>query len=275
MYPVLFDFGTIEIAGRAIPLVIGGYGLMFSLAVISGWLWFWVLGRGVNPKVPWTDIYFLMIIVGFVGAKLTNALLFLPDILSGHRTFVSAFMGGGVWLGGVVTGLAAWAWAIRRHRVRVGLAANLLFVTVPFAHAIGRIGCLLGGCCYGTACDRAWAITYTDPVAHALNGTPLHVSLHPTPAYEAGLEFANFAICYAMWRLRAPDWAVMATWLGLYGVQRFALEFLRDDPRGGTGLLSPSQWIGLVLVGSAVVLWGAIARSRGQGPTARSLSRHV
>jgi len=255
VHPILIDLGTVEIAGRTIPIAIGGYGLMFALAIASGWFWFRHLGRRIDPGAAWTDLYFLTIIGGLLGAKLANLLAFLPDIVSGRRPVLGVLTGGGAWLGGVLAGVAGFLWLSRRFRASTGLLVNTLFVAVSFGHAVGRFGCLLGGCCYGSACSLPWAITYHSPVAHRLNGTPLGVPLHPTPVYEAGLEFVNFGICYWMWRRRAPDWSIMATWAGLYGAERFLLEFLRGDPRGYSGPLTPSQWVSMILVGFSLVFW--------------------
>ena len=252
MYPVLVDFGTLRIGGFAIPIVLGGYGLMFSLAIVAAWLWVRKLGREIDPTVPWTDAYFGTIIAGVIGAKITNLLVFLPDVLDGRVSIFGAMRGGGVWLGGVIFGLAAWFWTMRGRSVRLGLALNALFVGIPFGHAIGRVGCFLGGCCYGAPCDRPWAVIYTDPIAHKVNGTPLHVPLHPTVLYEAGLEMGNFAVCYTLWRRKAGDWVVFLAWAGLYGTERFFLEFLRNDRRGLYGPFSTSQWISLALIAAAI-----------------------
>jgi phosphatidylglycerol:prolipoprotein diacylglycerol transferase len=260
MHPVLVDFGTIHLGGRAVPLVIGGYGVMFALAILCGWVLTRRLGRDIDPRVPWTDVFFYTILAGFAGAKLTNVLVSLPDILAGRRSLAGTLLGGGVWFGGVLAGSAVWYALAKRHGVRPGRLANLVFVVAPLCHAIGRIGCFLGGCCYGSACDLPWAVTYTDPAAHRLNGTPLGVPLHPTVLYEAALELGNFLVCWTLWKRKAPDWTIAAVWLGLYGVERFFLEFLRSDPRGFLGPLSTSQWLSLAALGCSAALWRSIRR---------------
>jgi phosphatidylglycerol:prolipoprotein diacylglycerol transferase len=264
VHPVLIDFGTIEIGGKTIPLAIGSYGLLFALAIVTGWLWFRHLGRQLDPDASWTDLYFITIISGFVGAKAANLIVFLPEIVSGEKSFLGALSGGGVWLGGVIVGVTALYLQARRLEVSFGLVANVLFVAIPFGHAVGRIGCLLGGCCHGSSCSLPWAIVYTNPLANRLNGTPLNVPLHPTVVYEAILEMVNFAICYSLFRRKAGAWTVVATWAGLYGVQRFFLEFLRNDPRGGYGFLSTSQWISLAMAGASIS-WALFLRANRRG----------
>ena len=263
MHPVLIHLGDIHVGHVTIPLMIGSYGVMFALALVVGWFYTRWLGRQVNPEAPWTDIYFGSILAGFIGAKLTNLVVFFPDILSGRRSFFGVLLGGGVWLGGALAGFLFCYWYIRRYSLPPGIVANLAFTVIPVSHGIGRIGCLLGGCCYGGRCDLPWAITYTDPLAHKLNGTPLNVPLHPTPIYEMILEWTNAVICFAMWRRKAPPWSIMATWLGLYGLERFVVEFFRGDARGQFAVFSTSQWFSLGMMAiSAVLLWSIFLRDR-------------
>jgi phosphatidylglycerol:prolipoprotein diacylglycerol transferase len=260
MHPVLVDFGTIDLGGRAVPLMIGGYGAMFALAILAGWIVTRRLGAEIAPAVPWTDVYFFTVLAGFLGAKVANVLVSLPALLDGRRSLAGTLVGGGIWFGGVIAGSAVWYALAKRHRLRPGQLANLVFVVAPLCHAIGRIGCFLGGCCYGSACSLPWAVTYTNPDARRLNGTPLGVPLHPTVLYESGLELVNFAVSFVLWRRKVADWTIAVVWLGLYGVERFLLEFLRSDPRGFLGPLSTSQWLGLVAVGCSAALWRSSRR---------------
>ncbi len=251
MHPVLLDLG--EVGG--LPLRITSYGAAMLLAMIVGWLIVRRLGPRVDPEAPWTDLVLGLLISGLLGAKLFHVVVRLPDILAGRASLGAVLLGGGVWLGGVAGGFAYGAWFFRRHRLEAGRALNVLFVAAPLGHAIGRIGCLLAGCCHGAACALPWAITYTDPLAREFSGTPLGVPLHPTPLYEAGAELFNFAVCVLLWRRDPPPWAIPAAWLALYGAERFAIEFYRGDPRGALGPLSTSQWLALAMVAAAALLW--------------------
>ena len=58
-------------------------------------------------------------------------------------------------------------------------------VPVPIGLGIGRLGCLMSGCCYGKPTDLWWGITFTNPDAERISGTPLHVALHPTQILQA------------------------------------------------------------------------------------------
>ncbi len=252
MYPILYDFGTVTIFGAEIPLRIGGYGLMYALAVITGWLLtYWIAGR-FYPDKPVSDIYFTSVIGGVVGARVLNAFIRLPEIAAGRLTFFDALLGGGVFLGGMALGFLIFLTLLRRHGIPIGAGVNLAFAGVPLPHAVGRIGCLLGGCCYGAPTDLPWGITYTSEIAHRLMGTPLGVPLHPTPIYEVIVELSLALICLRLWFLRPKPYAIAAVWFIGYGSARFLIEFVRGDFRGGFLFLSTSQWISLAFIAIGV-----------------------
>jgi phosphatidylglycerol:prolipoprotein diacylglycerol transferase len=255
VYPILIDFGQITLFGFDLHLRLPSYGFFYALALVIGWLGLRKLGRERHPDAPWTDIYFLSAIVGIAGARALNGLTVLPDVLAGRLPPHAILVGGGVWLGGALSGAAMYVYFMQRYGIDKGFGMNAMFTVLPLAHAIGRVGCFLGGCCYGAHCDLPWAVTFTSELAHKVNATPLNVSLHPTQLYEIGVELINFAICYALWRSRARGWSIMLIWFGLYGGQRFVLEFFRADYRGGLAWLSTSQWLslGMMLLAATIV----------------------
>jgi phosphatidylglycerol:prolipoprotein diacylglycerol transferase len=265
VHPVLIDLGELRLFGVDVPLVVGSYGAAMLAAIVFGWWFTRREGRRVAPGVGWSEIFGGTVVAGLVGAKLLHAIVLLPRIAADPVQLAGVARGGGVWLGGIVAGSVWLAVAARRRGVPAGTAFDLFFAGVPLAHAIGRAGCLLAGCCYGAACSLPWAVTFSNPLAARFNGTPLGVPLHPVPAYEMFLELVNFCICFGIWRRRAPAWTVFATWSLLYGVERFLLEYLRGDPRGSLGPLSTSQWISLALAGGGCALLVSAAIRRRSG----------
>ena len=112
-------------------------------------------------------------------------------------------------------------------------SADLFAPGIALGYMVGRLGCLMAGCCYGKPTDVAWAVTFTDPAANLNVGTPLNVALHPTQLYEAG---AGFVILIALLLLekRPGHFAGRTFWsfAFLYAVLRFVIEFYRGDDRG-------------------------------------------
>ena len=131
------------------------------------------------------------------------------------------------------------------------------------------MGCLLAGCCFGRETSVPWAITFHNAAALP-EGTPLGVPLHPTQLYEAGAEALILVFLLAAERRGHPfPGRTFWSYLLLYGISRFVIEFYRGDSRGMVfGALSTSQFVSILLVPLAVVM--LLVLSRRPDPT-----RHV
>ena len=93
--------------------------------------------------------------------------------------------------------------------------------------------------------------------------------VHPTQIYESALSLAIAAFCLLVVHGRKRyDGQVFATFLGLYAIGRFALEYLRADDRGGLLSLSTSQLIGLALLACAIAIHVKRGRSIAASPAA-------
>jgi phosphatidylglycerol:prolipoprotein diacylglycerol transferase len=129
---------------------------------------------------------------------------------------------------------------------------------LPLGHAIGRLGCFMAGCCYGKPTTLPWGVTFTNPIAARLVGTPMGVPLHPTQLYESAAEFCNFAILVWIGKRQSFRGQIIATYLLLYGIERGLIEFVRGDPdrtlmlHGAISLMQVVA-VGFIMVGS--ILW--------------------
>ena len=140
--------------------------------------------------------------------------------------------------------------------------ANIAAACVPLAHAFGRIGCLMAGCCHGGETD-AWYGIEMD--IGALDGE--YVKVVPIQLFEAIFLFA-LAAFLIVWFWKGKGMEVPVYLIG-YGVWRFVIEFFRTDDRGASIIpgLSPSQTtaILLVLLGIAIVVaYFVSCRKRGK-----------
>jgi len=129
---------------------------------------------------------------------------------------------------------------------------------IALGHVIGRMGCFLAGCCWGKPTTMPWGVVFTDQFAHANVGTPLNERLHPTQLYESGAEFV--ILLGLLWfekKGRSFPGRTFWSYMLVYAISRFVIEFFRGDPRGVVfGVLSTSQFISIILVPlSLVMLW--------------------
>ena len=116
---------------------------------------------------------------------------------------------------------------------------------------IGRIGCFLGGCCFGAPFDGPWAVVYSDPLAPA--AFEAGVPRHPSPLYEAG-GLLVLAVALALRPPRHPGSGQrLARYVAAYSVLRFAVELTRGDAIRGVGPGGVSTSMVLAALALAVV----------------------
>lgn len=192
----------------------------------------------------------------YLGALLFDALF--HTIKNGYLT-----LSGITWEGGVLVGFAAFL--ILTHLIikeERGREIELFSAVMPglvLAHGIGRVGCFLGGCCFGRITEGPLGVVFPNGSAAAkLYGNTLtgegSFPLLPTQLFEAAFELLLFLVMVVFYkRLREKN---LAIYLVFYSTFRFVLEFWRGDDRGGTGLfLSPSQLMSIVLLVAGVLLF--------------------
>ncbi|MBI4903695.1 MAG: prolipoprotein diacylglyceryl transferase [Acidobacteria bacterium] len=258
MFPKLFS-----IDGFFLPT----YGLLVTAGFLVG---LWVAGRlakrdGMNPQLV-TDLGIYVALAGLAGAKLLMLLYDANYYLShpGDIFSMATLQAGGVFHGGLIAALAVAIWYVKQKKLAFLPVADVFAPGIAIGHAIGRIGCFAAGCCWGIACDRPWAVKFTDVEAYKLVGVPLEKPLHPTQLYEAFAEAVIFSILY--WRIGKAHGrgTIIALYLMLYPAARFVVEFFRAheqaNPFGGP--LSIAQWVALGLVGAGAVLFVVSSRQR-------------
>ncbi len=237
------------------------YGVMVTLAFLIG---LWMAARlGRKAGLDTETLVNLGIYVGLsalVGAKL---FMIVSDVgyywrNPGELFTLATFRAGGVFFGGLMCALLVAFLYLRRKGLPGLEVADVFAPAIALGHAVGRVGCFLAGCCWGQPSELPWAVTFTDPLAHQLFGTPLGVRLHPTQLYEALAEAVIFVILY--WRFRRPHrpGAVIGLYLLLYSGARFLVEFVRahDQANPLLGPLLLEQWTALALAAGGAWLLG-------------------
>ena len=148
--------------------------------------------------------------------------------------------------GGALTALAVFSLIILLKRKRlVSIYERLcdLAPCIPAGHFFGRIGCFLGGCCFGSPTNSFLGVVFpqNSPSYNYYGG---FVAVHPTQLYEAAYLAAIFLFLFLY--VKKDGFPI---YLILYGAGRTFIEFFRNDDRGGVGLpLSPAQFISLLLI---------------------------
>lgn len=114
---------------------------------------------------------------------------------------------------------------------------------LPLSIAVGRVGCVLAGCCRGIPGDYALAMVYSDGVKR-----------FPAQLCELGFQVVAFAITFTLWRRRALRGRIFAAYIMSYGLFRFGLEALRETEKLASfdGALSAYQLFALALAAAGL-----------------------
>ena len=284
MHPVLFSLPT---PWGAIPIY--SYGVMLGSSLLFAWYFIMYMGKkieGYNRELlascfTWTA----------VGAIVGARLLYVLTNLESYDTLGSWFdlrTGGLVAYGGFLGGfLTAWAfWRIKR--IPLLPFADLVTPTLASGLMLTRIGCYLYGCDYGRplgdeapgwlksagtfpkwntdafpafACDQT--VSGSPAYQHHLQEYPdlmvdraTSLAVHPTQIYESTAGLVLFV--FAVWLLvhRRFRGQVLVTVTAVYGLWRFFIEYLRDDPERGFAFgFSTSQLISLAIIPVCIIAY--------------------
>jgi phosphatidylglycerol:prolipoprotein diacylglycerol transferase len=251
--PILFRYSFL-----GYERVVAGYGLMLALGILAGLGTVLLLARRRRLDAINTLIVGLVAIgAGLVGSYVLFVITILPQVVERPSLLLT---GGLVFYGGPLAAAPA-AWLAAR---RFGLAplkiADIAAPALSLGHAFGRLGCFLGGCCYGGKWDGPWHVVFTSPIAPA--ATP-PLPRHPVQLYESAFLLAISLATQLLWRRTGGDGRVALIYVAAYAVWRFVAETMRDDGVRGflvPGLVSTSQAISLALVPAAGLAWWVLRR---------------
>ncbi len=231
------------------------------------------------------DISLYALLSGIVFAHLASVALDLPYYLRNPSEITGLWTGmfsaeGGLrglsFHGGFAGGmLAAWIYARRRGLSFVNVI-DLFSPGLAVGYGVARIGCFLNGCCYGVPTSVPWAVRFVmDPVSHQLTEPS-----HPTQIYSMLASFAIFGILVLIERRRRFGGQVFFSYVGMYAVYRFLIEFLRKGVTADVafaGLTEAQVVSAVMLLGAAAFLWmgsrkaAYSGRAASAGPRSRNL----
>jgi phosphatidylglycerol:prolipoprotein diacylglycerol transferase len=261
MYPELFHIGNFPV---------NTYGVFLALAFLGAILLTVKLAaRDGLSREKIYDLCLWMLLASLVGSKLL--MLFTePEYRENPWQLISLdfLRSGGVFYGGLLAAILTGYFLMKRYKLPWWKTADACAPGIALGNFFGRQGCFAAGCCWGKPTNLPWGVKFTQ-LGHDITGVPTEVHLHPTQLYESFAMLLVFFFLLWLHRRRSFNGQVILAYALLYSVIRFAIEFVRDDPRGDilglttlTGL-STSQLISLV-VGIAALILLIVRRKRAQ-----------
>lgn len=257
MYPTLLSWGELRFHS---------YTVMMTLAFLIGTLGpIWLNKRRGYPY-PISPIGGIWVFFAGIGGSRIYWMVQYGkwDDLRWLQFF---FTGGLVFFGGLIGGI-------------IGLIAYLKFIKSPVlpvfdmaapfiavAHGIGRIGCFLNGCCWGSLMrgNWPWGIRYPqathgpyrNQIVEGLISRQDAYSLpiHPTQMYETVGLFIIFMVLLLIYKKHLRHGIVVLSYITLYGGLRFVTEAFRGESERHLYGFTTSQMVGLGMFCGGLLLF--------------------
>ncbi len=239
MHPILLKLG---------PLTLYSYGLLVALGFLAGLTVADKEAKRFSWDRDWINkLVVFDFLIGLLGARITYVITRLGE----ENFFTSLFdiHSGFVFYGGLI---ASWLYlyiSVRKKKISLWSVLDVFAMAICIGEGVGRFGCLLGGCCYGTPTTLPFGV-----IMHAEK----HLGpLHPVQAYE-GIALILFFL--ALWLRRTHkkyNGEAVVWFVGYYSIIRFILEYYRGDSIRGfviDNILSTSQFISILIFAFTIFL---------------------
>lgn len=222
--PVAFSLG---------PLVVRWYALAYLAGIVGGWRWCMAMAKHDNsaPRPEAYDEFMGWAVVGIIlGGRLGYVLFYdFHQYLDAPLEALKIWHGGMSFHGGLIGVIAAAILFTKRQKIPFFAFADLLACVTPIGLGLGRLANFVNGELFGRVTEAPWGMVFP-------RGGDL--PRHPSQIYEAALEgLTLFLIMFLLSRrprLRAWKGFLSGTFLILYSIFRFGVEFFREpDPQLG------------------------------------------
>jgi phosphatidylglycerol:prolipoprotein diacylglycerol transferase len=247
------------------PLQVSAYAAIYAVAIVGcGMLAFRRLLTSGAPAEWLVEGLGATLFAGTVGSVVGFALVRAVIAPGAEGGLEIQLRGGSTILGalafGGLTALAHCRW----RGMSAGAHFDLGIPALPLGQAIGRLGCLAGGCCYGRETDSWLGIVL--PGAGGVAAVR-----YPAQLVSGAADLAILIVLLVVERRFGGRARTRAEWAfpgfltvlygGLYGTKRFLVEFIRGDNAVVLGALTWAQVLALVLLTLVAVL-GAVGVAR-------------
>ena len=237
MLPILFESSTFTLF--AYPLFMGlawGVGFYLTRYLLE------VFNLDTKLLLP---LYGGIFVTSWIGAKVFFLIVSGQEKTYQYLASQIFWLGGGfVFYGGLIFGLAFYFFYSLILKKFPFEESKLLIPGLVFGHAIGRLGCFLAGCCFGSQCDLPWSVH--------MHGR----WIHPVQLYEALGLFLIGYMSLKWVKNKERNFLVVTRYLIYYSLLRFFVEYFRGDKIRGLFWynLSTSQMISVALFIASIVL---------------------
>lgn len=240
MHPIIARLG---------PITIYSYGFMLALGFIVGSLLAARQAARFNiSQDKIINLSLVILISGVIGARVLYVLLNLKDYVLNPLEIIMVTRGGLVFYGGAIFAFLASLIYMKRAGMSVLDTADLVSPYIALGHSIGRLGCLLNGCCFGKPTSSQFGIVFQDGIVRI-----------PTQVYSSLSLLFLYMFLRVCLRCRAFKGQVLFLYLIFYSTGRVFMENFRGDSPPVIFGLTFSQIVSIAIfvIGVAGYFYGA------------------
>jgi phosphatidylglycerol:prolipoprotein diacylglycerol transferase len=243
-------FPYFEFFGRDL----GMYSIMALCGIFAAGIYACIIA--VRQKYDYTELIIFLLILSagaFIASHMIYALVNYQIIIYAVHNIkkIDTFnkvldvlkytLGGSIFYGGLLGGLLTGYFFLKKN-INYKKYVDIIAVNIPFFHFFGRIGCFLGGCCYGIPNKIGFVYT-NNPIAEA-NG----ISRFPVQLLEAFFNLLLFLLLNYFFKNGKYKDKLLSIYLLIYATGRFFIEFLRGDAYRGIWLIFSTSQILSILI---------------------------
>ncbi len=253
-----FNPDIVKFSLGGLNLQIRWYGLFYVLSFVIAFLMYKHNLKFRNIKLSheqYESALFYVMLGVIIGGRLGYVLFYnLPFYLHNPLAIFAVWEGGMSFHGGALGAIIAGIVYSKRQKLGFFPLADAAIPNVAIGLGLGRLGNFINAELWGKPTNLPWGMVFPGS-----DGLPRH----PTQLYEMFLEgIVLFAVSYYLLRKIKKEGMVFYSFIGLYGIFRFLIEFVRepDDITFYTrfgfifGFMSIGQFLSAIMI--AIAVWG-------------------
>jgi len=239
--PVAFEIG---------PVTIRWYGIIMSSAFLAGILLAYIRAgqNRINPDHIITMVT-LIIPAAIIGARIYYVAFEWENYAANPLDALAIWHGGLAIHGGIIGGVLAGIWYVRRHNLHLWLVADIVAPSLILGQAIGRWGNFINQEAHGGPVSYEFISHFPSFIQDQMFIGGQYV--HPTFLYESAWNLVVFAVLVWRWPRKRFHGEIAMLYLILYSVGRFVIEGLRTDSLM-VGELRVAQLVSLLMIAAGL-----------------------
>jgi hypothetical protein len=252
---ILISVSCITTGSHSLLDVVAGFG-MFIIIVYRSQIWNFIRMQTEHLSNSWREWRWGPVRIinhgfyggaaGFVGTIVAGFFLGRQYALAGFVILIFVIVGAGLWAqliegsskllrpygyyGGLTGGIVACILASLIFSINIFTLLGSFAMAGPWIQSIGRLRCLVQGCCHGKPTNDKIGIRFTHPYSRVnkisgLSGVPLH----PTQLYSIGTNIITGFILIRLYSIGSPSSLIIGIYFILNGTGRFVEESFRGE----------------------------------------------